>query len=182
MTLIVDPAVVLSRAGLSDQFMDDARDAIEDAQADVEGFIGRSLIPQEVTVTGLLPDTAYPLTDNAAWPGITADDTFKVARYVESGSTYTVTFLLGLDGRNEAPITRYVRAHAVEALRNNPKVGDAMPKRIRNVSAEGQSLTFDTGSVADGAVGSAPNITSLKRYKMPRVFRRPTAPAALWPY
>lgn len=182
MDLIVEPSVVLSRAGLSDEFMDDARDAIEDAQADAEAHIGRSLVPQVVTVENLLPNSAYPLTDNAAWPQITADDTWKVQSVTQVGATYTVTFLLGLDGANEAPITRFVRAAAVESLRNNPKVGDAMPKRINSVSAEGQSLSFDKGSTAEGAAGSQPNIKMLDRYKRPAAFRRPTAPATLWPY
>ena len=181
-TLIVDPGVVLGRAGLDETFRQDAADAIEDAQADVEAHIGRTIVPQVLTVENLLPDTAYPLTENAAWPQVTADDTYRVRSVEQVGAAYTVTFLLGLDGAAEAPILRYVRAAAVESLRNNPKVGDAMPKRIRSVSAEGQSLSFDNGSTADGASGSLPNIKMLDRYKMPRAFRRPTAPATLWPY
>lgn len=183
--LIVDAADILRRAGVDESHLQDMQDAIEDAQADVEGHIGRKLLPEAVIRHGLIPDPRYPLTDNAAWPQIVADDdwsVFSAEPDPDLPGAYVVTFNVGLDARNEAPIKRFVRAHAIESMRNNPAIGDDIRQRLTGVSAEGQSLNFEKGSTAEGAAGALPNIKMLDRYRRPMAFRRPTPPARLWPY
>src|SRR5690606_8196728 len=155
--LVVDPAVIARRAGLDAQHIDKVVDAITDAQADVEGFLHRTLIPVEHSFEGLTPDESYPLGDVQAWPEVQCDDEYSVVSWAATpDGLFTVQFLVGIDARQLQPIKRFVTAHAIKMLQDDPMLADAIRRPIRSVNAEGQSLTFETGSVADGAIGVAP--------------------------
>lgn len=186
---VVEPAKIARRLGIDletePKLTERISDAILDAQADVLAYLRRdSLFPVEKTLHGLYPAHSE-LGEPAAWPQAKAvfDDTFTVSSYTADGQgTYTVVFDVGLDGRNEPPIVRYVTAHAIESLRNDPLMFNTLPQKIRTVSAGNQSISYQEGSVAEGAAGSLPNIKTLAPYRRLAIYRRPTAPATLWPY
>ncbi|WP_433860151.1 hypothetical protein [Streptomyces kronopolitis] len=159
------------------------RDAIAKAQADVEAYLGRPLIPQPRTLLEVTPLFGYDLDDPQAWPIQHFDDVTTVISHVanlDDRDTYTVQLLVGLDAAVEDPIRAYVVAHASERIRNSPSSAEG-ERRVTSVSAEGQSISYDSAPVA-GQPGALPTLDSLSGYRK-RLYR-PIAvtPAAPWPY
>lgn len=169
---------------LTAQQREDYRDAIADAQSDVAGHLMQPLLPQPRTLSAVQPQSRYDLYDRRAWPLSDVDDVVTVVSYTEiEDGTYDVQVRIGLDGAAEKPIVRYVIAHAVESIRNNPNAAEnsGAGRRVTSLSAEGQSISYDSAP-AEGQAGALPTLASLDGYRK-RVFRPiPVVPATPWPY
>lgn len=155
---------------------------IQAAQADVSNFLGRPLVPTPRQLLEVTPLYGYALTDPQAWPIQQYDDIVTVQGYVANlDGTYSVDLLVGLDAAAEQPIVRYVIAHAAEAIRNDPTAPESATRRVTSVSAEGQSISYDSAPQA-GQVGALPTLDSLSTYR-PRLYRTiATATTTPWPY
>lgn len=181
--LIVSADVVGRKLGLT-TLTGPQREVIEDeildAQDAVVGHLGRPIAPEESVRTELSPKHGEDLMSWRAW-GLLFDDEFTVKSAVQDEKgTYTVTFLVGLDGTKVRAIARYVRAHAVEAVRLNSS--NQMGERaITSMSAEGQSLAFESTKIAAGDAGALPTLASLDKYVRRSAYQanRPAAPP--WP-
>ncbi|MGW2496263.1 hypothetical protein ACWCV2_17395 [Streptomyces pseudogriseolus] len=157
--------------------------AIRRAQADVEGYLGRSLVPRVTTYTAITPywQSSENLTDPEAWP-LDIDDEWHVSAYRDRGDgTYDVDVLVGLNGAAEEPIARYITAHAAESERNRPGGVGAQGRRVSSVSAEGQSISYDSAPLT-GQAGALPTLDSLSRYKRRLWQPLATPPRPPWPY
>lgn len=186
--LVIEPAKIARRLGVKDPSPDQLEmieDVIRDCQADVADFLNRdSLFAVDRTLTGIAPRYGYELTDWQAWPQAQDmyDDRYAVVGdpIANPDGTFDVTFKVGLDGPNEDAIVRYVKAHAMQTILNDANA--AMGKRqITSISAEGQSVSYSDGSVADGAAGSLPPVTTLKRYKRLSAHRGARGSVSIWP-
>jgi len=182
---VVEPEAICRRLGIAEPTedqLDRARDAIVDAKADLELVLNRSLFPETVIVEDLHP-LGEDLDDWRTWRnhGHTFEDDYRVLdATATTGGTYTVTFSVGLDGRTESPIVRFVIAHAVESLRNDPDSG--LGKRVpTSMGAGGQSVSF--AAPQPGAVGSIPSLEQLKRrYHRPVIYKNNRPNVGIWPY
>lgn len=191
-TLIVSPADVAVRLGQDPAALTQAQTdyltaKIEDAESDVLAYLNRdSLVAVETIAKQQYPVFGAPdLSDWRAWPRLLDlfDDRVAVKSWVDNGDgTYDVTVLVGLDGANEAPVRRFVLAHAVESTRNDPSNMGLAKRQVTSVSAEGQSISYDKGSSTEGAAGSGPNIKTLARYKRLSAFSRQGPASPPWPY
>ncbi|MFG3132872.1 hypothetical protein ACGFZU_34890 [Streptomyces tendae] len=155
---------------------------IRDAQADVSSYLGRPLVPTPRRLLGVKPLWGYSLNDPQAWPIQQYDDVVTVLGHVDNlDGTFAVDLLVGLDAAAEEPIVRYVVAHAAEAIRNDPTASESSSRRVSSVSAEGQSISYDSAPTA-GQIGAPPTLDSLSSYR-PRLYRTvATASATPWPY
>lgn len=161
-------------------------DEIADAVADLEAYLSRPLIPTAVFEVGQYPTLGWPLEDARAWKHLATkhDDRISVVGVPTANidGTFDVNLLVGLDGASEEPIVRYLRAHAVELIRQNPDIPVGR-RRVSSVSGDGQSVSYsDGGNIKAGEVGAQPRREDLSRYKRLAVFRRKTHPAPVWPY
>lgn len=194
--LIVSIADLAPRLGWSPPNAEQRRaltDALEDAHDDVEAYLGQPITPTTATETGRF---AYangwelerePLRIVSATP--------EKGPGGELTGMFTVTYEWGLDAAGDPelrPIRRYIIAQALQ----HPSVvtlwqasqGDAA-RRVRSLSAEGQSVSFDYltpggAEVARNANGTAtaatsaasgPPLSSLDRWRIAgrRVYQRP---------
>lgn len=159
-------------------------DAIRDATADVEAYLGRSLTPVEVVETGHWP----------WWEGwrLRGDDFIEIVSAVPEtytdGSvvgTYTITYMAGLDARTAPalePIRRYIRA----AVMNAPDVlrlwqaTTGARGNVTSLSTDGQAVTFAAathgggGAAGTGSPGALPDRSSLWPWRKQTVYQRPT--------
>ncbi|MER8103291.1 hypothetical protein [Kitasatospora sp. NPDC094016] len=185
--LVTSPEAVADHAGiplpLTEAQRDGLRTAIEDAQADVEAYLARSLVPRSATLHGVRPAPGTDLGMWQAWAHCGPDDDFAVDGWtVLPDGTYDVRLLVGLDGAAERPIRRFVTAHAAEAIRNSPGSGGAAGgRRVSSLSAEGQSISYEAAPSA-GQAGALPVLVTLDGYRQPPVYVRPRPAAAPWPY
>ena len=184
--LVVNPAVIGRRLGLpgapTTEQVERITDAIIDAQDAVITEVNRPLFADIVTRTGLYPNNGHSddLLTWKAWRVNFDDDVTVRSATQDTDGSYTVEFLVGLDGPNERAIVRYVTAHASEQIRLDPSSG--MGKlAVRSVSAEGQSVSYETTSSGKEAAGALPTLASLRAFKRYGAFRanRPAAPP--WP-
>ncbi|MFI6686606.1 hypothetical protein [Streptomyces sp. NPDC050485] len=154
--------------------------ALRDAQADVAAYLNRPVIPRVTTLRAVTPRWAQPLDEIDAWPA-GPDDLAEVITYrANADGTYDVDLLVGLNGAQEEPLVRYVVAHAAESIRQRPD-HDGGGRRVSSVSAEGQSVSYETAPQT-GQAGALPTIDSLKRLRR-LTFQRVVAPhRAPWPY
>lgn len=188
--LLVDPADVARRlhldpAALTAEQRARIVDAIEDAQADLEAELNRPLVPTVEIREGVWP-VMYPVggtLDRATYPALADiyDDVKILEATANADGTFNLTLQIGLNAAEEAPILRYVRAHAVESLRLDPQSGMGQ-LAVTSVSAEGQSISYEKRSTQEGAVGSLPSLRSLRRYKRLSVYQAPSRATAPWPY
>ncbi|MCG8971748.1 hypothetical protein [Streptomyces sp. CL12-4] len=185
--LVTSPEAVAKELGvplpLTPEQRDDLLTAIRKAQADVVGYLGQPVIPQLATRTGLTPQWGRDnsLEDVEAWP-FDVDDLVQVCAYrPREDGTYDVDFLIGFDGAANDAVVRYVTTHAAESERNRPGGVGAQGRRVSSVSAEGQSISYESAPTA-GQAGALPTLDSLSRWKR-RLFQplnRPARPP--WPY
>ncbi|MFM9647754.1 hypothetical protein ACKI1S_16600 [Streptomyces galilaeus] len=185
--LVTSPEAVADDLGVPLPLTPAQRDAlmtaIRKAQSDVEGYLGRSLVPRVVTRTAVTPywRPSEDLTDPEAWPFET-DDVWRVSAYRDRGDgTYDVDLLVGLDGAAEDPVVRYVTAHAAESERNRPGGVGAQGRRVSSVSAEGQSISYESAPTA-GQAGALPTIDTLSRLKRRLWQPLNIPPRPPWPY
>ncbi|WP_406730745.1 hypothetical protein [Streptomyces sp. NBC_01794] len=185
--LVTSPEAVADDLGVPLPLTPAQRDAlltaIRKAQSDVEGYLGRYLVPRVVTRTAVTPywRPSEDLSDPEAWP-FEVDDTWQVSVYRDRGDgTYDVDFLVGLDGAAEDPVVRYVAAHAAESERNRPGGVGSQGRRVSSVSAEGQSISYESAPTA-GQAGTLPTIDTLSRLKR-RLWQPVKVPSRPpWPY
>ncbi|MGY1502905.1 hypothetical protein ACW4TU_41125 [Streptomyces sp. QTS52] len=185
--LVTSPEAVAKELGvplpLTAEQRDDLLTAIRRAQSDVVGYLGQPVIPQLVTRTALTPHWGRGdrLEDPASWP-FEVDDPVQVSAYRNRGDgTYDVDFLVGFDGAANDPVVRYVTTHAAESERLRPGDVGSQGRRVSSVSAEGQSISYESAPTA-GQAGALPELSGLSRWKR-RLFQplnRPVRPP--WPY
>ncbi|WP_329317366.1 hypothetical protein OG723_44155 (plasmid) [Streptomyces sp. NBC_01278] len=183
--LIVSPEQVADELGLPLPLTAVLREAlrvdISKAQADVSGYLGRPIIPRPHVLHAVSPLWGYDLSDARAWPAPSYDDVTTVLSYTPTpDGHYDVRLLIGLHAAEQEPITRYIVAHAAETIRNKPAGGHG-ERRVTSVSAEGQSVSYDSAPAA-GQAGALPALESLAPYRRAiyrAIARTPTAP---WPY
>ncbi len=184
-TLLVQPEVVARKLGVRTALTADQRETIEDAILDatqtVEGYLQRPLTPRAQTVTGLYPRPGYALEDWRAW-SVEIDDDYAVATAVaKDDGTYDVTFTVGLDAAQHPDIVRYVRVHAVETVRLDDESGMGK-RRVSSMSAEGQSMSWESGRAPSGDAGALPALESLKRHRrLPGAYQAKRPAPAPWP-
>ena len=197
-TLIVDPTAVARKLGVADPtpaFLAAVADAVLDAQADAQAYLGRPLLPAQYVQT-----CCYPYLDG--WR-LDEDPVLEIVTAVAEtyplvgGLTglYTVTYIGGLDARVDSPddcsaVRRWVKAAAA----NDPTVirawsaGGAVGLR-RSVTTDGQSVTFDNlglggggqaGTDSPGALPSKSSMDALRRRNR-RVYTAPTPPLPAGP-
>lgn len=185
--LVTSPEAVAKELGvplpLTAEQRDDLLTAIRKAQADVVAYLGQPVIPQLITRTALTPYWRghEDLNDPDSWP-FEADDLVQVSAYRDRGDgTYDVDFLVGFDGAANDPVVRYVTTHAAESERLRPGGVGSQGRRVSSVSAEGQSISYESEPTT-GQAGALPELSSLSRWKR-RLFQplnRPARPP--WPY
>ncbi|MFI1201613.1 hypothetical protein ACH4VR_19540 [Streptomyces sp. NPDC020883] len=154
---------------------------IRNAQADVAAYLNRSLVPTATTLRGLTPRWADALDDVDTWL-LDFDDIAEVVSYrTNSDGTYDVDLLVGLNAAKEETVVRYVVAHAAESVRQRPDQTTGPGCRVSSVSAEGQSISYDSAPTT-GQAGALPTINSLNRLR--RLVFQPLSrpPRAPWPY
>ncbi|MGC5042500.1 hypothetical protein ACLQ16_04185 [Streptomyces albidoflavus] len=154
---------------------------IRNAQADVAAYLNRPLVPTATTLRGVTPRWADALDDIEAWP-VHLDDIAEVVSYrTNPNGTYDVDLLVGLNAAQEETVVRYVVAHAAESVRQRPDQSSGSGRRVSSVSAEGQSISYDSAPIT-GQAGALPTIDSLKRLR--RLVFQPLSrpPRAPWPY
>lgn len=165
-------------------------EAIRDAQDDVVAYLGVPITPTVRVAHGCypyvngwsLPDGDLLIDVVSVTPETYPEDSTQVT------GLFTVTYRTGLDAANDPelrPIVRYVRAHAL----NSPeftrlwKTATGAQGEIRNVSAEGQSISFTAatlggggGKAGSGEPGALPSLASLDRWRVAdrRVHQAPT--------
>ncbi|MFE7072562.1 hypothetical protein ACFU96_21025 [Streptomyces sp. NPDC057620] len=181
--LVTSPEAVAKELGvplpLDAEQRDDLLTAIRKAQADVVGYLGQPVIPQLVTRTALTPRWGRDdqLEDADSWP-FDVDDLVQVFAYRDRGDgTYDVDFRVGLDGAAVDPVVRYVTTHAAESERLRPGGVGSQGRRVSSVSAEGQSISYESAPTT-GQAGALPELSSLSRWKR-RLFQplnRPVRP------
>ncbi|WP_330335718.1 hypothetical protein OHS33_38720 (plasmid) [Streptomyces sp. NBC_00536] len=183
--LLVSPEQIAEEVGIPLPLTAAQREALRvdigKAQADVSSYLGRPLIPRPHALRGVSPLYGYDLSDARAWPAPSYDDITTVLSYTPTADGhYDVRLLVGLHAAEEEPIVRYVVAHATEMIRNKPGSGDG-ERRVTSVSAEGQSVSYDSAPVT-GQAGALPALDSLSGYR--KLLYRPIvgAPAVAWPY
>jgi len=176
---VIDPVDLADQLGIANPTQaqeDRIYEEILNAQADVEDFLNRPLFGFEVVRAGVWKDYRYPPESWRAWPWASEeyDDDIAVRAYTANpDGTYDVTLFVGLDGPNTNGVVRYVKSHVRQVLTNDPGF-DAIARKITSVSAEGQSISYDKGSGAKGAAGSAATLDSLDRHRRRAAHRAPT--------
>ncbi|WP_326724665.1 hypothetical protein OHT59_40275 [Streptomyces sp. NBC_00243] len=185
--LVASPETVADDLGVPLPLTPAQRDAVETAirkaQSDVVAYLRQPVIPRLVTRTAITPywRPHEDLNDAESWP-IEVDDLVQVSAYRDRGDgTYDVDFIIGLDGAAEDPVVRYVVAHAAESERQRPGGVGSQSRRVSSVSAEGQSISYES-TPATGQAGAPPTIDTLSPLKR-RLFQplnRPTREP--WPY
>jgi hypothetical protein len=199
-TLVVQPEQIARRLGLPQPL--DERDrwlieqAITDAQADLEAYLGRPITAQTYTETGMLPvNGQYVLT---YWPVIAITSTTAETDSDTGAPTglYTVVYTAGLDGVTDPelePLRRFVRTHTLYSETVQGVLRRLMPESARKVASlgvEGQNVTYaDVYTVAGNATelglpGALPTFKSCDRWRLAgrRVVQPLTRAAESWPY
>jgi hypothetical protein len=163
--------------------------AIQEAQFDVEAYLGRPITPTVYVEYGL-----WPIQGDIWWSLCHApliEVLSSVAETIDGQATgtFTVTYTAGLDAANDpqlAPIRRYVAAAAmaspmmIDAWRATRSDGGRV---VSSLSTEGQSVSFKYASPLDSSgagsgtatwPGSPPRLDSLDRWRLAgrRVFQR----------
>lgn len=186
MGLVTSPEAVADSLGVPLPITADQRSALEtairNAQADVVAYLNRPVVPRALTLRAATPFYTGNLDDAESWPLPDQDDLVEVIAYRPHGDgTYDVDFLVGLNGATEETIVRYVTAHAAESERQRPGGVGSSGRRVSSVSAEGQSISYETAPTA-GQAGALPALESLNRLRrrLYQPLNRPSRPP--WPY
>jgi hypothetical protein len=176
-------------AGLTDEQTQIILDALQDAQAYLEGELNRPLVPQLVTVQGAELQGGWLDMDKASsYYGLTSrfDDKITIlAKRANANGTFDLDLRVGLDGPNTPAIRRFVVLSAVKTIDEDPSTGMARPRQVTSLSAEGQSINYGSAAAAADIGGQVPPaVSTLKQRHLKRgVFiRTETAGDAKWPY
>ncbi|MEV8344551.1 hypothetical protein [Streptomyces niveus] len=184
--LVTAPEAVADALGVTLPITAEQRSALETAiraaQADVVGYLNRPLVPRTVVLPAATPRWTDELDNPGTWPLPQQDDLVEVVSYRPRGDgTYDVTLLVGLNGAAEQEIVRYVTAHAAESERQRPGGVGSTGRRVSSVSAEGQSISYESAPQT-GQAGAPPTLDTLKRLR--RLLYQPlnTPARPPWPY
>lgn len=199
--MVISPEALAVKAGMDLPLTESQRevitDAILDAQADVQAYLGRSLFPVE-----RIDYERFPWDDG--WNLDSGDETviriISTTPEYQSGTltgTYTVKYIVGLDVANDPalrPIHRYIVAHALnsDSFLRMWRTATNDEGTVRSLSAEGQSVSFTptTFGAAAGGVkagdktpGALPSLSSIDfwRHAGRRVHQGRTR-ASDWPF
>lgn len=163
-------------------------DLIEDAVADVEGYLGRPITPVQISESGLWPTlSGWDLKER---PRRIVATTPEMVEGQPSGR-FTVIYETGLDWRTDQDLSA-IRRYVMAAAENHPtairlwqaETGARGP--IKSVSTEGQSVTYGDvsrgggGAAGSGNPGSLPTLASLERWRMRTVHQGPTRGNQHW--
>jgi hypothetical protein len=191
--LVIPVEKIAKRLGLDVPPTDDDAEAIAgaiyDAQAEVEGYLGRPITPTVFVQTNSIAYTdGWHLSESKVIEVQSAVPETDPVNGEPTGR-YTVTYLAGIDATQPIylPIRRYIEAavldHGEIARIWQAKQGTKAARRERSVSVEGQSISWDylTPSGVDGKQGQAdrlgtgrPSLASMDRWRLAgrRVFQR----------
>lgn len=184
----LDPYVVpidrlARRIGIPDAELEAVRDVLEmmtdDVQADVEGYLGRPLMPTRF-VEPARADYTDPSGYRLAW-----DPVVRIISAVEPADPnglWTVDYVAGIDNPiAQRSIARYVTGAVIEEFRAHPTYGKAY-RSVRSLSAGGRSISWDQPAGASRRSmaqlpafpqpGSMPSIETLARWRKRGVFSR----------
>jgi hypothetical protein len=202
--LVVSVQDVVKRIpGLTyDNLTQDQYDVIEaailDAQADVEAYLGRPIMPVERVETGRWPYADGWDLDPGDEPRTSITVLSSAAETDENGSAtgyFTVTYRVGLNAKTDRDLRPVLRFIAYAAM-NTDAVVQTWAKAtkakgpVKSMGAEGQSVTFDRPNLGvtgtkpgDLAPGSAPTLRSLDRWRLAgrRVYQGRTRTTD-WPF
>lgn len=191
--LVVPISKVAKRLGLPEPLSDEDEEAIRaailDAQAEVEGYLGRNVLPMQFVQTGAI---AYADGWRLSEPKVISIDSVVAEEFEDGGTTgrYTVTYTAGIDARLALylPIRRYIEAAIYdhdEIARIWQREQGTAARRERSISVEGQSVSYDyltPGGSVQGKQGQSsptlgtgrPSLKSLDRWRLAgrRVFQR----------
>lgn len=161
--MAADPEDLAVALGISLPITGTQRDTLAvvlaDAQADVEGYLGRPIVPTLITERRCWPAVGGWRLAEQPVVSIVAE-LEEIEAGIPSGY-WTVHYWAGLDTRGDPrlrPVRRVLLAHAAtqpaaDALWRTVGGGaGAGGKRIKSVSAEGQSVSYDYLSAAGGFV------------------------------
>lgn len=194
-TLLVSADDVGVLLGLDYPLPGDLRPRIEmeirKSQGKVQGFLNRPLVAYKDTITNLIPDRSWPLTDKRAWAQVANyyNDKYAVDSYVanaQNGDGYDVTFTVGLDVANDPdcePIIQWILQDSKDGLARD-SLFRAISRRVESVSSDGQSVTYEhhRGYPSPTASGSAPDLKSLKKFKRYSISQKRMERLTPWPY
>lgn len=153
--------------------------ALTDAQADLEAYLGRPVTPQIFTDTGMLPvGGQYRLKHSPVLEIVST--TAETGPDGTPTGYFTVVYTAGLDGVNDPalePIRRFVRTHAIfspelQALFRRLVPGEA--RRVTSLGVEGQNVTYadtytvDAQATAEGVAGALPKFSTCDRWRRAR--------------
>lgn len=195
--LVVSPEALAVKLGIPLTDVDaDMRaklvDAILDAQADVEGYLGRAILPRVVTERRAWPPGGWTFLEQPLIEVLNEAEVFDDAG--RPTGYWDISYRAGLDARSDRrlrPIKRLILAHAAlqddaVALWSTIGAGAATDgtgaKRKKSVSTEGQAVTYDyarpgsSGGDSGGgaAVGGPVSWGSIDQWRLRgrRVFQR----------
>jgi len=183
--VVLAPDEIARRAGFPTPIAQSTRlaimDALRDAQADVEAYLGQPVASTRIVEGGR---NSYGAEWNLSQPAFRIIEVVpEVSTTGVSLGTFQITYLTGLDASIDPvlrPIRRYVAAHASALVRQSPVAAVAGARRsIRSVNVDGQGITYgdDLGQAnakdgGSGQVGTLPVLESLSRWKRRNVFQR----------
>jgi choline dehydrogenase-like flavoprotein len=192
--LVVSPETLAVKLGVPLPLTAEQRaaliDALLDAQTDVRAYLGRPILPQVVTERRSWPPGGWLFVEQPVLEVLT--ETEVLDENSQPTGYWDVTYLAGLDARSDErlrPIRRVVLAQAAQQdaavrLWSTAGAGAATDgtgaKRVRSVSAEGQSVSYtyatpDSGGGGDkGGVGGPVRWSSIDSWRQRgrRVFQR----------
>lgn len=152
-------------------------DMLVDVQADVEGYLGRPIVPTRFTESA-----RRDYTDPSGWR-LAWDPVVKVITATDNGDgTGTVAYVAGITNPiAQRAIARYVTGAVVEEFRAHPTYGKTF-RSVRTLSAGGRSITYDQPAGANRRSsaqlpsfpqpGSMPSVETLARWRKRGVFSR----------
>jgi len=180
--LVVDMGEVARRAGLDledPNVVQAVTDAIRDATADAEGYLGYPLIPLTAIETGLRHGW------NGSWD-LRQEPIVRIVQVtaeldddLQPTGLYTVEYLYGRDAREPeyGPIRRWITASAAYAHPVVRRLAEqAGARRVKSVAAEGQSVTYEAApATADAPTVGVPPMSTMDRWRLRnrRAYTRP---------
>ncbi|WP_431976080.1 hypothetical protein [Micromonospora haikouensis] len=180
--LVVPVAEVARRAGLNPDDTAVAQvveDAIRDATADAEGYLGYPLIPVTTTETGLAPDCSGTWHLQHEPVAAILQVTAELDSQLQPTGLYTVTYTWGRDAREPeyGPIRRWITASAVYAHPEVRRLSEQVTgRRVKSVSAEGQSVQYEASpATADAPTVGVPPMSTMDTWRLAgrRAYTRP---------
>ncbi|MFB8235536.1 hypothetical protein ACFC58_03200 [Kitasatospora purpeofusca] len=152
---------------------------IEDAQDALVAHLGRPLLPQEHTESGVhAGPEGWELNHGPVITVLSATLDTNPLPGPYATPTYTVRYLAGIDARS-APDTAPLRLWLRSTAGLHPLLADAplRKRRISSASVEGQSVSYDT-SAEPPVLLAPPDLATTDRWRLRgrRVYQPPVRP------